>query len=105
MIPNNWFYRFMYRKRVMKVTTSSGKNYIVEYHRSPFWTYDKRNLRTFFKDKFKTWHGQVWMVFPNGGRCGFGTICIKTIFPYRQMKDFLAAEVWRLERILNKENK
>lgn len=104
MIPNNWFYKLMYRKRIIKLTAESGNNYIVEYHRSPFWTYDKLNLKTFFKDKFKTWHGQVWMVYKNGSRCGFGTICIKTLCPYFEMKKFLNVEVWRLERILNKEN-
>ena len=104
MIPNNWFYRFMYRQRVMKVTTASGRTYILEYHRSPFWTSDTPNLKTFFKDKFKWWHGQVWLLYKNGGRCGFGTWCTKTMFPYKEMKDFLAAEVNHIERILNKEN-
>ena len=104
MIPNNWFYKLMYRKRIIKLTAESGRNYIIEYYRSPFWTYDNPNLNTFFKDKFRLWHGHVWRVFENGGKCGFGTKCIKTLFPYFKMKRFLAKEVSYLEKITNEEN-
>lgn len=78
----------------------SGRNYIVEYHRSPFWTYEKPTLKLFFKNKFNSWHGMVWEVFPNGGTCGFGTYCTITYFLHREMKKFLTAEVSRLEKVL-----
>ena len=97
------FYKFMYRYKTIKLKTASGRTYIVEYHRSPFWTYEGRTLKLFFKKKIKTWHGQVWRVFENGGRCGFGTNCITTMFPRRKMKEFLIREVNYLEKILNKE--
>lgn len=95
------FYRIMYRTHNITVEAPSGRIYCVEYHRSPFWTYDKRTLKVFFKDKFKTWHGQVWEVFPNGGRCGFGTTCIIQVFPKKHMREFLLREVKWLENILN----
>jgi hypothetical protein len=98
------FYKLMYRKHVIKRKCSSGRTYVVEYHRSPFWTYEERTLKRFFKEKVGTWHGQVWEVFENGGRCGFGTIClVGTLFPYFAMKKFLIAETNYLEKILNKE--
>lgn len=104
MIPNNLFYKLMYRKRTIKLRAPSGRNYIVEYHRPPFWTNEERTLKLFFKEKFNAWHGQVWEVFPSGGMCGFGTWFTRTLFPRRQMKKFLASEVRHLERIFNKEN-
>ena len=104
MILENLFYKLMYRKRTIKFKAISGRNYIVEYHRTPFWTYEERTLKLFFKEKFNSWHGQVWEVFKNGGQCGFGTWYTQTIFPRRKMKEFLIAEVRRLERIFNKEN-
>ena len=100
----NWFYRLMYRKKIIKLTTPSGADYIIEYHRSPFWTYEKPTLKLFFTEKCNTWHGQVWRVFKGGSRCGFGTWCIHTPFPRHQMKGFLVAEVRHLDKILNKEN-
>lgn len=103
MRPNNLFYLLMYRKRIIKVTANSGRKYIVEYHRSPFWAYEKPTLRLFFKEKYTTWHGMVWEVFENGGRCGFGTWCIDTMRPRYEMKKFLIAEVSHLEKIFNKE--
>ena len=104
MFPNSWFYRFMYRKKIIKLKADSGRNYIVEFERSPFWTYEKPSLRLFFKEKYSTWHGQVWLVYKNGGKCGFGTWCTRTLFPHREMKKFLRAEMHHLERIFNKEN-
>lgn len=66
--------------------------YEVEYHRSPFWAYEKPSVRLFLKKKLRTWHGQVWECFEGGGRCGFGTTCIWTLFPRKEMKKFLHAE-------------
>lgn len=104
MTPNNWFYKLMYQKRTIKLTAESGHNYIVEYRRSPFWTNEDCTLKNFFKQKFTLWHGQVWLVYANGGSCGFGTWSARTLFPRRKMKGFLKAEVWHLEKILGKEN-
>lgn len=98
------FYKFMYRNKTIKLKTDSGRTYIIEYHRSPFWTYEDRTLKLFFQQKIRTWHGQVWKLCPNGGRVGFTTVCIIEMFPRRQMKYFLIREVNRLEKIFNKEN-
>ncbi len=98
------FYKMMYRRKTIQIKADSGRVYIVEYHRSPFWTYENRTLKLFLKEKIKTWHGQVWEVFKNGGSCGFTTICITTMFPRHQMKKFLIVESNRIEKILNKEN-
>jgi hypothetical protein len=98
------FYKFMYRNKTIQLKTDSGRTYIVEYHRSPFWTDEDRTLKLFFKKKIKTWHGWVWKLNPNGGRVGFGSTCIITMFPRRQMEEFLIREVNRLEKIFNKEN-
>lgn len=99
------FYKFMYRKKIIKIKVDSGRVYIIEYHRSPFWTNEDYTLKLFFKKKIKTWHGRVWEVFENGGRCGFGSVCIiNTIFPRREMKKFLIKESNCIEKILNKEN-
>ena len=95
------FYKFMYRKKTIKLQGASGRNYIVEYHRSPFWTYEERTLKLFFQKKFNLWHGQVWEVFDSGSTCGFGTCCVQTLFPHHEMKKFLDAEVFRLERIFD----
>lgn len=104
MTPNNWFYKLMYRKRVIKYTADSGRNYIIDYHRTPFWTYEEINLKTFFKEKFTSWHGHVWEVFPNGGSVGFAGNFMDALFPRRRMKRFLIAEVARLEKIFNKDD-
>lgn len=98
------FLKFMYRRKSITLKMPSGNVYCVEYHRTPFWTYDKRTLKLFFKDKMNWWHGQVWRVFPNGGRCGFGAWCIHATFPRKQMRKFLKAEASRIEKIINKEN-
>jgi hypothetical protein len=98
------FYKFMYRNKIIKLKADSGRTYIIEYHRSPFWTYEDPTLKLFFKEKIKTWHGQVWKLHPNGGRIGFTTVCMIDMFPRRQMKYFLIREVNRLEKIFNKEN-
>lgn len=103
MIPDNLFYKLMYRRKAVKLKTDSGRTYIIEYHRSPFWTYENPTLKLFLQKKFRTWHGQIWRVFKNGGRCGFGTTCIFTLFPRRAMKKFLIREVNYLEKIFNKE--
>lgn len=98
------FYKIMYKKYTLECNTDSGRKYIVEYHRSPFWAYEKPTLKLFLKKKMRTWHGQVWEVFKNGGRCGFGTIClVDTLFPRRDMEKFLMHETSYLERILMSE--
>lgn len=83
----------------------NNSTYEVEYHRSPFWTYEKVSILLFLKKKLRTWHGQVWLLYPNGGRCGFGTICEKALFPKRRMKKFLICEATRLEKLLNEKTK
>ena len=97
------FYKFMYRNHTITRKCKSGRTYIIEYQRSPFWTYEKRSLRLFFKEKMCTWHGQVWRVFENGGKCGFGTRCVVgKLSPRREMKAFLVHETNYLEKILDK---
>ena len=80
------FYKTYYHEKIIE-----GTKYIVEYQRSPFWAYEKPTLKLFLKDKLRTWHGQVWEVFPNGSRCGFGTNCIIAWFPKKRMQKFLDA--------------
>lgn len=75
----------------------NGTRYICEYHRSPFWAYEEPTLKSFIKDKLRTWHGQVWEVFSKGSRCGFGTTCFTALFPKKRMQKFLDTEskfVW-----------
>lgn len=83
----------------------NDSTYEVEYHRSPFWTYEKESILLFLKKKIRTWHGQVWLLLPNGGRCGFDTICEKALFPKRRMKKFLTYTATRLEKLLNEKPK
>ena len=88
---NRLLVRLLYRKHRI-TNTINGVNYIIEYSRSPFWTYERPSLWRFLIEKSTLWHGQVWEVFPNGGRCGFSHNCIRAVFPRRQMKDFLIRE-------------
>lgn len=74
----------------------NGTRYIIEYHRSMFWAYEEPTLKLFIKDKLRFWHGQVWEVFPNGSRCGFGTTCFTALNPKKRMKKFLDAESKRM---------
>lgn len=41
------FYKIMYKKYTLECNTDSGRKYIVEYHRSPFWAYEKPTLKLF----------------------------------------------------------
>lgn len=86
-----WLLDFFYKVYVIEKEIN-GVRYIVEYVRSPFWAYEEPSLRLFVKDKFRTFHGQVWEVFPRGGRCGFGCTCITTLFPRKKMRNFLDKE-------------
>ena len=81
------FYKLYTEEKII-----NGTRYIVEYHRSPFWSYEEPTLKLFIKDKLRTWHGQVWEVFPSGSRCGFGTTCFAALNPKKRMKKFLDAE-------------
>lgn len=76
--------------------TINGVKYMVEYSRLSFWTYEKPSWRLFFKEKLCYWSAQVWDVFPNGGKCGFGTASILAIFPRKYAKKFLIKESSRL---------
>lgn len=78
--------------------------YEVEYHRSPFWAYEKPSVRLFLKKKLRTWHGQVRECFDGGSRCGFGTTCIWTLFPRMKMKKFLCTEAKRVYGICHRED-
>ena len=91
-----WFLNHFYKMYTIEKCIE-GTKYMVEYHRSPFWGYEDPSLKLFFKDKLCTWHGQVWEIFPGGSRCGFGTTCIKALFPKKRMRRFLDQEskfVW-----------
>lgn len=98
------FYEYMYRTKTIKRKFKDGNTYILEYHRSPFWAYEKRSLKLFFKEKFDLWHGYVWLVYESGSRCGFGSCCFRSFFPKRRMRKFLISETDRLENIFNKED-
>lgn len=92
----HWFLNHFYHVRTIEKNIN-GTRYICEYHRSPFWGYEEPRLKLFFKDKLRTWHGQVWEVFPKGSRCGFGTTCFSALFPKKRMQKFLDTEsrfVW-----------
>ena len=92
----HWFLNHFYKVYTIEKNIKETK-YICEYHRSPFWGYEKPTLRMFIKDKLITWHGEVWEVFPKGSRCGFGTTCFTAMFPKKRMKKFLDTEsrfVW-----------
>ena len=73
-------------------TKINGRKFIIEYGRSPFWTYEKPTIKLFLKEKLHSWHGSVWEVRPNGSRiaAGFGfTTCCKKYFPRKYMRTFL----------------
>ena len=92
----HWFLNHFYHVRTIEKNID-GTIYICEYNRSPFWAYEEPSVKIFFKDKFRTWHGQVWEVFPGGSRCGFGSNCISAWFPKKKMQKFLDNEskyVW-----------
>lgn len=98
------FYNFMCRKKTIEHTCDSGRKFIIDYHRSTFWSYEKPSLKLFFKEKLSLWHGHVWLVYGNGSKSGFGTCCIHALFPRRIMKRYLLNESKRLEDIFNNEN-
>ena len=92
----HWFFNRFYHVHTIEKNIN-GTRYICEYHRSPFWAYERAGLKLFFKDKLRTWHGQVWEVFPKGSRCGFGSTCFSALFPKKRMQKFLDTEsrfVW-----------
>jgi len=92
----HWFFNRFYHVHTIEKNID-GTKYICEYHRSPFWGYEEPGLKLFFKDKLRTWHGQVWEVFPKGSRCGFGSTCFSALFPKKRMRKFLDTEskfVW-----------
>ena len=92
----HWFLNHFYHMHTIEKNIN-GTRYICEYHRSPFWAYEKPTIKLFVKSKLCTWHGQVWEVFPRGGRCGFGSNCISALFPKKRMQKFLDTEskfVW-----------
>ena len=92
----HWFLNPFYHVHTIEKNID-GTRYICEYHRSPFWAYEEPGLKLFFKDKLRTWHGQVWEIFPKGSRCGFGSTCFSALFPKKRMKKFLDTEsrfVW-----------
>lgn len=76
--------------------------YEIEYYRLPFWTYEKPSWKLFFTEKFNYWVGQVWRVFPNGGKCGFGHTSIISLYPKRHMKKYLLNESNRIYNLTNK---
>ena len=86
-------------------TEIDGIRYMIEYSRSPFWTYEKPTWRLFLKEKLCLWHGQVWEEFPGGGRCGFGTCCLRALFPKKKMKQFLLAESRRVHKICHEDSR
>ena len=91
-----WFLNHFYKIYTLEKDIADSK-YIISYHRSPFWGYEDPSLKLFFRDKLCTWHGQVWEILPHGSRVGYGTTCIKAMFPRKQMKKFLNREskfVW-----------
>ena len=92
------FYAFMCRRKVLRYTCN-GHPFIVEYHRTPFWTNETPSLKLFVKEKADSWHGQVWLEYPNGGRCGFETIHIFSWLPRRRMLDFLKYEAQRISKL------
>ena len=79
-------------KRYTEEKIINGTRYIVEYQRSQFWAHEKPTLKMFFKDKLRTWHGQIWEVFPGGSRCAHGTACLTALYPKKRMKKFLDTE-------------
>lgn len=86
-IKFNWFYK----KHTLN-TEIAGRKFIVEYSRTPFWTYEKASFKLFLKEKINTWYGSVWEVTPNGSRIAAGFNfgeCCKAYFPKKFMKNLL----------------
>ena len=84
-------FKCFYRQHTLS-TTVDGQKFVIKYHRAPFWTYEKPTLKLFFKEKFKSWHGSVWKVMPNGSEiaAGFGyTTYCDMWFPRKYMRTFL----------------
>lgn len=86
-IKLKWFYR----KHTLS-TTIEGQKFIIEYHRTPFWTNEKPTLKLFLQEKANSWHGNVWKVMSNGSKIaagfGYNTYC-KRWFPRKYMRAFL----------------
>lgn len=89
-----WFLSLFYHTHTIK-KNMKGSTYIVEYTRAQFSPCEMPSLRLFFEEKFNMWNGQVWMVYPSGGMCGYGTTYVRKIFPRRKMKEFLVNEINR----------
>lgn len=91
-------YILFYRKKHIK-RKINNEIFEIEYHRLPFWTNEKPSWKLFFTEKLNYWVGQVWRVFPNGGKCGFGHISIISLCPKRYMKKYLIKESDRIYQL------
>lgn len=91
-------YKFLCRRKISHYICN-GEPFIVEYHRTPFWAYETPSLKLFLKEKASSWHGQVWLMFPNGGRCGFESIHMVSWFPRSRMRNFLKCEAQRISKL------
>ena len=84
-------FKWFYRKHTL-TTIIDDQKFIIEYYRSPFWTYEKPTIKLFLKEKINSWHGNVWKVKPNGSRIAAGfnySTCCKSWFPRKYMRAFL----------------
>ena len=81
-------YKFLMRNKHIRKTVGN-EIYEIEYQRSPFWVNERQSWKLFIAKKLFWWHGQVWLVYPNGGRCGFDTTCTRKVFPYFRMRKLL----------------
>ena len=97
-------FKWFYRKHTL-TTIIDDRKFIIEYYRSPFWTYEKPTIKLFLKEKINSWHGNVWEVKPNGSRiaAGFGfSTCCKKYFPRKHMRAFLNYQAKHYIRVTEK---
>jgi hypothetical protein len=77
---------------------TNNNKFIVEYKRPQFW-YDNQPITiNNILNKFKYWHVEHWLVYPNGGRCGFATGMVDGMFTKKNIYNWLKKESKRIDK-------
>jgi len=94
----------LYRTYNTKPFIIDGEKYIVEYSKGRFWYDNERITLKKIIYKFSYWHVHHWLVYPSGGKCGFGTSIVSGYFSKKNIYKFLEQESKRIDNIVNKLN-
>lgn len=79
--------------------TNMENDYKVEYKRFQFW-YDNKPIT--FKsilDRFTGWHVYLWLVYPNGGKCGLAS---SIVYSKSEIHKYLKSQSYVYDKIFEK---